>query len=96
MAESGSVTGILEAYTNDSLKEKLDKLDALLKSVDLRAKQIVPISPFSNRASLNCKHFCVDCGRRLKTHGAKRCHSCNMRLVGRNHLETRKRKRFSQ
>ena len=92
---SGSVTGILEAYTNDSLKEKLAKLDALLKSVDARSKQPIILSAFSNRGSLDGKHFCLDCGRRLKTHGAKRCHSCNMRQVGRNHIETRKNKGVS-
>jgi DNA-directed RNA polymerase subunit RPC12/RpoP len=95
LAELGSVNGILESYTTDGLKEKLSKLDALLKSVDLRVKQTVPISPFSNRASLNGKHFCADCGKRLKTHGAKRCSSCNMKIVGKNHMTTRKKKGVS-
>jgi hypothetical protein len=95
-SESGSVTGILESYTTDSLKEKLNRLDALLLAVDLRSKALVTLSPFSNRASLKGKHFCADCGRRLKTHGAKRCASCNMRNVGRNHLQTRKIKEASQ
>ena len=90
--ESGSVTGILESYSNDALKENLSKLDALLKNVDERSKQPIVFSKFSNRASLNGKHFCADCGKRLKTYGAKRCNSCNMRLVGKNHLETRKKK----
>jgi tRNA(Ile2) C34 agmatinyltransferase TiaS len=90
--ESGSVSGILESYSTDALKEKLSKLDALLKSVDARSKQPIIFSKFSNRASNNPKHFCADCGKRLKTHGATRCSSCNMRLVGKNHVETRKKK----
>jgi hypothetical protein len=92
LAESGSVSSILESYTNDSLKEKLNRLDALLIAVDLRNKAPVTLSTFSNRGSLLGKHFCLDCGRRLRTHKAKRCSSCNMRLVGKNHLETRKKK----
>jgi hypothetical protein len=88
-----SAKAILDSYSTDDLKEKLNKLDALLKAVDARSKQP---SSFSTRGSLNPKHFCADCGRRLKTHGAKRCHSCNMRLVGKNHIETRKSKEASQ
>lgn len=91
MAETG-VARILEAYSTDALKAKLDRLDTLLKSVDLRSKQPIPISPFSNRASLKPKHFCIDCCRRLKISKAKRCSSCNMRQVGRNHIATRKSK----
>jgi hypothetical protein len=91
-SESGSVSGILKLYSTDSLKEKLSKLDLLLKNCDERSKHPIIFSKFSNRASLIGKHFCLDCGRRLKTHGAKRCHSCNMRLIGKNHLETRKKK----
>lgn len=90
--ESGGVNGILESYTTDGLKEKLNRLDALLLAVDLRNKAPVTLSTFSNKASCNPKHFCSDCGKRLKTHGAKRCASCNMRNVGRNHTETRKKK----
>lgn len=91
-ANTGSVTGILEAYTNADLKAKLDRLDFLLNQVDARSKQTVALSPFSNRASLNPKYFCVDCGRRLKTRKAKRCSSCNMKIVGKNHIQTRKAK----
>jgi DNA-directed RNA polymerase subunit RPC12/RpoP len=90
--ESGSVTGILESYTADSLKEKPSSLDALLKAVDERSKQPIVFSKFSNKASNNPKHFCADCGKRLKTHRAVRCASCNMRIVGKNHTETRKNK----
>lgn len=92
MAESGSVSGILESYSNDDLKAKLSKLDLLLKNCDERSKQPIVFSKFSNKASLNGKHFCADCGKRLKTHGAKRCKGCNMRIIGKNHLETRKTK----
>lgn len=91
-SESGSVSGILESYSNDDLKAKLAILDALLLAVDARNKNPVALSPFSNRASLNGKHFCVDCNKRLKSHKAKRCHSCNMRNVGKNHVQTRKAK----
>jgi ribosomal protein L40E len=28
------------------------------------------------------KNVCVDCGTQLKTHGAQRCKSCNMKKVG--------------
>ena len=90
-SESGTVNGILEAYTNDALKEKLNRLDILLKAVDAQSKQPI-LTSFSSRAVLNSKHFCLDCGRRLKTHGAKRCVSCNMKMVGKNHVETRKKK----
>lgn len=83
---------ILNSLSSDALKAKLDKLDALLIAVDLRSKQTVHISPFANRASLSGKYFCLDCGIRLKTHKAVRCSRCNMRLVGKNHLETRKKK----
>jgi len=89
------VKAILDTYSNDGLKEKLRSLDVLLKAVDARSKQPIVLSRFSNRASLNPKHFCQDCGKRLKTHGAKRCSSCNMKLVGRNHLQTRKKKEAS-
>lgn len=80
-----STKTILEVYA----EKKLAKLNALLKRVDTQNKHVV-LSRFSNKASFNGKHFCLDCGKRLKTHGAKRCTSCNMRLVGRNHIETRK------
>ena len=90
--ESGSINGILESLSADALKEKLNRLDALLKDVDARSKQPLVLSRFSNRASNNPKHFCLDCGRRLKTHGAVRCSSCNMKIVGKNHLKTRKMK----
>jgi hypothetical protein len=89
---TGSVIGILESYSTDDLKAKLANLNALLKSVDARSKQPASVSPFSNRASLSPKHFCLDCGKRLKSHKAKRCSSCNMRIVGKNHMETRKKK----
>ena len=91
-----SVNGILEPLTTDDLKKKLDNLDALLKAVDARSKQPIVAFPFSNRASLQGKHFCGDCGKRLKTHGAVRCASCNMKIVGANHMETRKKKGGSQ
>ncbi|MGD0449632.1 MAG: hypothetical protein ABSA79_01080 [Candidatus Bathyarchaeia archaeon] len=87
-----SVKGIIESYSNDASREKLVTLDVLLKAVDARGKQPIVFSKFSNKASLNGKHFCVDCGKRLKTHSAKRCASCNMRLVGKNHVITRKLK----
>ncbi|MGD0203855.1 MAG: hypothetical protein ABSC20_08140 [Candidatus Bathyarchaeia archaeon] len=91
MTATESVNEILESYTPDSLKKKLSNLEALLKSVDARSKQPpIVIVTFSNRASLNGKHFCVDCNKRLRTHGAVRCASCNMKIVGKNHLETRK------
>ncbi|MGA2683174.1 MAG: hypothetical protein ABSF44_15410 [Candidatus Bathyarchaeia archaeon] len=87
-----SAKAILDSYSPNALKEKLSSLDALLKAVDERTKQPIVIESFSSRASLQGKHFCLDCGRRLKTHGAIRCASCNMKIVGRNHLETRKMK----
>ena len=90
-----SLKGIFESYSNDNLKEKLPSLEALLKDVDARSKNPIVFSKFSNKASLAGKHFCVDCDKRLKTHGAKRCSSCNMRLVGKNHIETRKIKEAS-
>ena len=37
--ESGSINGILESLSADALKEKLNRLDALLKDVDERSKQ---------------------------------------------------------
>lgn len=88
---TGSVNGILEAYTTEDLKEKISSLEALLKSVDVRSKQPI-LAPFSSRAVLQPKHFCVDCNTRLKTPHAIRCNRCNMRLVGKNHIETRKKK----
>ena len=87
-----SAKTILEKYSADDLKEKLVNLEALLEAADARSKQPVVTFPFSNRASNSAKHFCVDCGRRLKTHGAKRCSTCNMKIVGKNHIETRKLK----
>jgi len=87
-----SAKNILESYTNDGLKEKLSKLDLLLKNVDERNKQPIVFASFSSKSANNSKHFCLDCQKRLRTHGAIRCASCNMKIVGKNHVETRKLK----
>ena len=87
-----SAKAILEKIAPEELKAELERLDSLLKSVDVRSKHRVAVSPFSNRAVLKPKYFCADCGKRLRTRGAKRCNICNMRLVGKNHILTRKNK----
>jgi hypothetical protein len=72
---------------NSCARSILDKFDisdfkAELNGVSGKFKE-VSISSFRNRV-------CVDCGDHLKTHGAVRCKSCNMRKVGRERQRQRR------
>jgi hypothetical protein len=70
---------------------KSSRLENLLAVADARRKQS-DLSLIQKRSYLKPKHFCCDCGSRLKTHGAARCPQCNGKFIG---SRKRKSKEFS-
>jgi uncharacterized paraquat-inducible protein A len=81
-----NLNSLLEKYNPETLKEKLNSLSNTLKDVDVRAQG------YGIDKKHNLRRHCLDCDAVLKTWGAKRCKKCNMKLIGRNHIEARKRK----
>ena len=70
---------ILEKYTHDDFKAELNSVSKKFRDIEIKNKGIT-VSHFRSRK-------CVDCGKHLPTPGAKRCKTCNMKLVGTQHQE---------